>query len=594
MYLLYLLKFYTSSLSLKLYLMKYTITIFLFCFSLIFCDAQSLQFTPVFSTFSSPVDIANADDCSDRLFIVERFGTIRVIDSNGMTLTSPFLDVSTKISTSPNERGLLGMAFHPDFESNGFFYINYTDNSGDTKIARYEVSTSNPNIADASSEVILLTINQPYWNHNGGCLKFGPDGYLYIGTGDGGSSGDPECYSQNNLDLLGKMLRIDVNQNINTSPYYGIPSDNPFVGNSAYLPEIWATGLRNPWRYSFDRVTGDLWIADVGQWAWEELNFQPASSTGGEDYGWDVMEGNHCFDNIDPNCPTGTESCFSIAYTDPIWETAQDPSTGGFSITGGFVYRGCRYPNLTGLYVCADYATDNAWLIDGAGNATLYNNLSISSISTFGEDESGELYAASLGGAIYLIEETSNVVDCSCPPTKHLTGTICGGTYSTTTSITSDGLVEAGSDVTFQSDMIELQSEFEVESNAVFCAEIVPCTPLADTNVQQLTNTDENSTTNFKNNVKLEATIESTNLQIEQQAANQTIQIQLSIDGIAFINLQIVDNHQNVIAKLIEKEHRPKGNYIWEVDTNTFKKGFYTVQASINNSKNINKKIEIE
>ena len=230
-------------------------------------DAQ-LVLESVATGFSQPVDIANAGD--DRLFIVERAGRIRII-ADGAVLPTPFLNISSQVNNSPNERGLLGLAFHPDYETNGYFYVNYTISNGDTRVSRFSVA-NDPNTADPGSEMVILEVDQPEWNHNGGCLKFGPDGYLYIGVGDGGGFNDnhgPIGNGQNTQTLLGKMLRIDVD---NGTPY-SIPASNPFVGNDNVLDEIWAIGLRNPWRFSFDSETGDLWIGDVGQNIWEEIDF---------------------------------------------------------------------------------------------------------------------------------------------------------------------------------------------------------------------------------------------------------------------------------------------------------------------------------
>ncbi len=433
------------------------------------------------TSFNAPVDIVNAGDGTDRLFIVEQAGIIEILDANGTQFPTPFLNISSDVSTG-GERGLLGMVFHPNYATNGFFFVNYTNNSGDTRISRFSVSTSSPHKADPASEKILMTISQPFSNHNAGDLAFGPDGYLYIGTGDGGSGGDPQCYAQTNDELLGKMLRVDVDQNVNTAPYYGIPPSNPFIGNTDYVDEIWATGLRNPWRYSFDRVTGDLWIADVGQNNWEEVNKQDASSTGGEDYGWKVMEGNNCFDfdPIDTDCPSGTPSCFDASYTGPVFEYAHNVTNGGESITGGFVYRGCAFPELEGYYIFADFSSDNVWAIDGNGNNYIFNNLG-SSISTFGEDEDGEMYAASYGGTIYRVTETTTQLDCSCPVNAINDGNL-SGTYSAQNTILSTGTVAAGQSVVFNANCIELTSDFEVELNAEFCAEINPCAPFSNTN----------------------------------------------------------------------------------------------------------------
>ncbi|MCS7249124.1 MAG: PQQ-dependent sugar dehydrogenase [Anaerolineales bacterium] len=339
------------------------------------------------SGLQAPVDITHAGDGSGRLFVVEQPGRIRVI-KQGTLLSTPFLDI-TSLVLYGGERGFLGLAFHPNYKQNGYFYVNYTRKpDGATVVARYRVSTQNPDVADPSSALTLLLIPQPYANHNGGCLKFGPDGYLYIGMGDGGSGGDPHNYAQNKDSLLGKMLRIDVDHG---NPY-AIPANNPFV-NQPGADEIWALGLRNPWRFSFDRLTGDLYIADVGQNAWEEVNFQPANAAGGINYGWRCREGAHPY-NSSPPCNSAS---FLATLTDPFTEYGHDE---GRSVTGGFVYRGSRYPNLYGTYFFADYVNGKIWSIKKLSDSPLTwsaRTLEIQAgfnISSFGEGEDGELYVA--------------------------------------------------------------------------------------------------------------------------------------------------------------------------------------------------------
>lgn len=342
--------------------------------------------------FNSPVDIANCGD--DRLFIVERSGYIRILHPDGTSTL--FLDIDAKVKSSGGEQGLLGLAFDPNYAVNGYFYVNYTNNTavGNTVVARYTRNGVNPNLADVASEVILLSIVQPFSNHNGGNLEFGPDGYLYIGTGDGGSGGDPGNRAQDITDqLLGKMLRIDVS----TVPY-SIPPDNPYVGVSGD-DEIWQYGLRNPWRYSFDRLTGDLWIGDVGQGNWEEVDFAPASSTGGENWGWRCYEGNAAYNLAGCGAPGD--------YEFPIYVYNHTFATGGFAITGGYVYRGADYPGMQGYYIFCDYVTGNWWttVSDGAGGwITEMSDLSFDDVSTYGEGSDGEIYCATLsGGQIYKV-----------------------------------------------------------------------------------------------------------------------------------------------------------------------------------------------
>lgn len=347
------------------------------------------------SGLSSPVDITNAGDGTNRLFIVEQGGSIRVWRS-GSLLPTPFLNISA-IITGGGERGLLSLAFHPDYETNRYFFVYYTNLSGDITIARYRADALNPDIADPLSGVVLLSIPKPFANHNGGDLNFGPDGYLYFGTGDGGSGGDPNNFAQNGLSLLGKMIRIDVN-NFSTPPYYSIPADNPYLSDPAVDDHIWSLGLRNPWRWSFDRLTNDMWIADVGQGSWEEVNYRPSGNTGGLNYGWRCYEGNAAYNNA---------GCLPQAsYSSPIFAYPHVFATGGFSITGGFVYRGAEYPVLQGYYICADYVSGNVWLInpDGVGGWITRRQAGLpGSISAFGEAEDGTLYAVSLSGPVYKI-----------------------------------------------------------------------------------------------------------------------------------------------------------------------------------------------
>ena len=343
--------------------------------------------------FNNPVDIVHAGD--SRLFIVEQGGQIRIIESGGNVLATPFLDLSAVV-TAGGEAGLLGLAFPPDYSSSGEFYVNFTETSSGqlrTVIARYQVS-ANPNVADPGSRTNIFTVNQPFSNHNAGDLNFGPDGYLYIALGDGGSGGDPQNNAQNPLSPLGKVLRLDVTG----ESTYAIPPDNPFVGPDGVLDEIWALGLRNPWRVSFDRQTGDYWIADVGQNAWEEVNFQPASSPGGENYGWRCYEGNHEY-NTSGCGPAGD-------YDFPVFEYSHAL---GLAVTGGYVYRGTHYDFLNGHYFVADFASNRFWTLypNGSGwDVTVLPNL-VSNPSAFGEDAYGELYVASYyGGGIYQIRES--------------------------------------------------------------------------------------------------------------------------------------------------------------------------------------------
>jgi len=357
-------------------------------------------------SFSDPVDIQSPPD-DPRLFIVEQGGTIRVIEADGITVrATPFLDISGNVTTG-GERGLLGLAFHPDYDVNGRFFVHYSASpSGDTQISEFSVS-ADPNVADALSESSVLSVTQPATNHNGGAIAFGPgDGYLYIALGDGGSScdGAPGGPHGQSLDtLLGKILRIDVDGG---APY-AVPATNPFFGGPE-LEEIWAYGLRNPWRISFDRETFDLYIGDVGQDAWEEIDVQPASSTGGENYGWADYEGSVCQDGSGTSC--GGSTCPG-GTTFPVHEYPHELSTNCFgvagSVTGGYVYRGCRMPGYHGTYFYADYCLGTVHSFEYAGglatNLTDWPSLD-ATVATFGQDRLGELYLADLGsGVVYRI-----------------------------------------------------------------------------------------------------------------------------------------------------------------------------------------------
>ena len=340
-----------------------------------FPNANDYEWKLIASGLNRPVDIQPANDGSGKMFIIEKYGVIRVFE-NDQLLESPFLNIDDRVNDSGNEMGLLGLAFHPDFEQNGFFYVNYTGDGGDTRISRFQASG---NIADPNSEKVLLIIEQPYPNHNGGALAFGPDGYLYAGLGDGGLAGDPQKNGQNTTSLLGKILRLDVNN----GETYSIPSDNPF-GN-----EVWAYGLRNPWRISFDRQTGDLYIGDVGQGQWEEIDYLSADSQGGANFGWSIMEGDHGYDGL--------------AQPDMLLPVAEySHSEGGCSVTGGYVYRGAM-PEWNGIYLYGDYCSGKIWgliLSNGQWQSQVMFETG-GTITTFGQDESGEIYFASDNGNVY-------------------------------------------------------------------------------------------------------------------------------------------------------------------------------------------------
>jgi glucose/arabinose dehydrogenase len=341
---------------------------------------------------SAPLYLTSPSGDTERLFIVEQGGTVRIVQ-NGTLLPAPFLDISTSIS-SGGERGLLGLAFDPDYATNGRFFVHYTDVAGNTRVSMLLRSSADPNLADPASEQLVLAAEQPYPNHNGGQLSFGPDGFLYLGLGDGGSGGDPEGRGQDLTDLLGSILRLDVH---GATPYT-IPADNPFAGRTDVHPEIWSYGLRNPWRFSFDRASGDLYIGDVGQSAWEEIDVSPASEGGGKgiNFGWNVMEGKHCY---------STSSCNQAGLALPVLEYDHGQ---GCSITGGHVYRGAAIPEIQGHYFYGDYC--GGWVrsirIDADTITQHYQWPALApggSITSFGEDAAGELYVVSAGGQVFRI-----------------------------------------------------------------------------------------------------------------------------------------------------------------------------------------------
>jgi len=360
-----------------------------------FAQIPVLTLTEVGTGFTRVTTLANCGD--DRLFILEKNGVIKFIRPYVGPASTTFMDINSRVinpSGASDERGLLGIAFDPNYASTGRFYVNYINNSGNTVIARYTVTAGNPNSGNINSEEIILTITQPYSNHNGGCIQFGPDGFLYIGMGDGGSGGDPQNFAQNPQSLLGKMLRIDVS---GTSSYT-IPASNPFVSSGdGVLDEIWSLGLRNPWRWSFDELTGDMWIADVGQNVYEEVNFQPFSSPGGENYGWRRFEANNVFSSG----TTITVNANNVVF--PIFNYAHSASN-DCSITGGYVYRGFLNNSIYGRYFTTDYCSGRIWTIFPNGSGGFTNNdhgqFVINQYSTFGLDMYGEQYIAEQSGRI--------------------------------------------------------------------------------------------------------------------------------------------------------------------------------------------------
>lgn len=373
-------------------------------------DTLTLSLQPVATGLTSPLFVTHAPVDSQRIFILQRNGFIRIVRNDSL-LPRPFLNIQSRV-VAGGEQGLLGLAFHPQYPDSPYFYVDYTASAlgGDTRISRFTVSPD-PDSTDPATEEVLLTVEQFQANHNGGMLAFGPDGYLYIALGDGGGSGDPRETGQAVDSLLGKILRIDVN-----GTPYAIPPDNPLVGQAG-RDEIWAIGLRNPWRFSFDRLTGDLWIADVGQNAYEEVDFEPASSGGGVNYGWSIMEGNHCY---------GATSCDQTGLTLPLLEYAH--TAGRCSISGGYVYRGCAIPDLAGWYFYGDYCTGEIWRVKRTGPGTYDGPVPLFDLSDFqfvsmGEDYYGELYVCELNtGTVKKLVHDGAVEDYCAG------GTCCMGT----------------------------------------------------------------------------------------------------------------------------------------------------------------------
>jgi glucose/arabinose dehydrogenase len=353
--------------------------------------AMSFAVEPVLDGLERPVLVTHAGDGSGRLFVVEKPGRIRIA-KDGVLMETPFLDLSEQINSRGNEQGLLGLAFAPDYSTNGRFWVNYTDLAGDTVVASFQTS-DNPDLADPLSASTVLTITQPAPNHNGGMIAFGPDGMLWIGMGDGGAANDRFGNGQNPASLLGKLLRVDVTSA--PSRAYTIPADNPWLAadwnGEDVRDEVWALGLRNPWRFSFDRQTGDLWLADVGQNLWEEINWIPGDSPGGLNFGWPIMEGTHCF---------ASDVCSKDGLTLPVLEYSHGA---GCSVIGGHVYRGQMFPMLNGVYFYADYCSGALWAAiadaDGVWRSTKVLDTGLT-VSSFGEDEAGELYIIDDGGQV--------------------------------------------------------------------------------------------------------------------------------------------------------------------------------------------------
>jgi glucose/arabinose dehydrogenase len=385
--------------------------------------SPTIRLVEVASGFNLPNDIANSGVPGDeRLFIVEKPGKIKIIEGSGNVLPTAFLDITAQVQSNGIEQGLLGLTFHPDYQNNGYLFVTYTytgdndEDPGDIRISRFRVSLGDPNMADPNSEMVVMMIpHHTYPNNNGGDLAFGPDGYLYIALGDGGGEDDPEQIAQDLSQLKGKLLRIDVDGSFP----YTIPLDNPYVGDPTALDEIWASGLRNPWRFSFDRDTNDIYIGDVGDESYEEIDYQPAASSGGENYGWSCFEGNHPF--ITSGCGPASD------YDFPIHE--YDHSTGR-AVVGGFVYRGNQFPEMRGHYLFADFVYGLIWSMFYDGSSWQIKSQGTytgSAFSSFGEDVSGELYLADLNnfsdgsGVIYQLYNLQNNMYFPVSPVTSLT-----------------------------------------------------------------------------------------------------------------------------------------------------------------------------
>ena len=386
--------------------------LFFFTSLFLFAKDLSLSSIQIANGFTKPVYVCQPPGDNDRLFVLEQKGIIKII-KNGKTVRKPYADLRNKVHnpiTPGDERGLLGLAFHANYQNNGFVYINYSDKNDHTIVSRFRVA-SDPDRLDTKSEKVLIKLKQPFSNHNGGHMEFGPDGYLYISVGDGGKWGDPYNNAQNLGNLFGKILRIDVD----TGDPYAIPDDNPFINNEDAKDEIWLYGLRNVWRFSFDWGKGDVYLGDVGQDLWEEIDFVAAENAGGQNFGWRVMEGNHCYNPKEDCEPTGVLPIFEYpndANYMKILTGMDEPNVDGCSVTGGYVYRGSAISELQGTYFFADYCSGNIWTFkEKNGKATEFQNrteeISLGGggftnyISSFGEDNNGELYIVDYNGIIF-------------------------------------------------------------------------------------------------------------------------------------------------------------------------------------------------
>jgi glucose/arabinose dehydrogenase len=522
----------------------------------------SINLVPFATGLSNPVAIENAGD--ERLFVCEQnSGLIKIINENGV-VTGTFLNVLNQISTG-GERGLLGLAFHPNYAENGYFYLNYTRTGGDTEIARYTV-TANPNVADPASKLTILRITQPFSNHNGGDLNFGPDGYLYIGMGDGGSGGDPQNNAQTVTSLLGKMLRIDVDGDdfpADALKNYAIPPTNPFVG-SAPADEIWALGVRNPWRFSFDTDMGDLWIGDVGQNAHEEVNFVPASSLGGENYGWRCYEGSFTFNTTGCQDPS--------VYTFPVWNF--DHATyGGCSVIGGNVYRGSEYPLLQGHYITTDYCAGTVFSLkqNALGNwvSTPINSqfaAGFAGFYAFGEDINKELYVARSNGTIYRIEE---------PCSASIPEITVDGNILTATSGISYQWLESGQLIDGATNQV-----YEVENTGIYSVVVDAgngCVIESDTITIVVTG--------MEDRMAIKA------FTISPNPAQSQLNLNLDLNATGVVNIEIIDVAGSLVQQL--NTSAAYGRFNQTIDVSSLVNGIYNLKVTINNQAMVKKFVKM-
>ncbi len=491
---------------------------------------------------SKPLWVTHAGD--DRLFVVQRQGIIKIIADSMQVLPTPFLNLTMVVNSTNSEQGLLGLVFDPGYADNGYFYVYYINGNGTgtSRISRFQVS-ADPNVADPTSEVILYTVPQPYWNHNGGCLQFGPDGYLYCGFGDGGSGNDPDGNGQNLGTALGSMIRIDVSQHDST---YAIPPDNPYVNTQDTLPEIWASGLRNPWRYSFDRLTGDMWIGDVGQNAWEEVNFWPAGDNSGPNFGWRCREG------FVPTPGVSQTGCVASGpFVEPV--AAFNHSTQGWcSVIGGYVYRGPSYPRLYGKYIFTDYCTSD--FITFGENYALDTLLSstVNGTSAIGEDMAGELYVVD-----HEHGTVKKIVD-ACPmpaPVATYDGQVLSSTTANSWQWLLDGVVVPGANE--QSYVPDVNGTYQVRAN--FGGN---CLLLSDT--VEVSNTAIQEVGEFRP-------------AIYPQPATSTIELRSDVTGKASYDLELVD----ALGRTVRTTTWPSQLASISIDLRGLADGTYVVRGQV-------------